>query len=73
MEVFMKDETRGGIEVRIDAEGKLDEIVGRNVNVHIERMDDGVFWIGVYDKNKNEWRGYFTALTGPLDFTGEFE
>jgi len=27
----------------------LDEVVGRGVNFHIERMDDGHFWFSVSD------------------------
>lgn len=26
----------------------FDEIVAKNVDIHIERMDDGYYWMGIY-------------------------
>lgn len=33
----------------------LDELVASNVNVHIERLDTGHFWIGVHYPDGTTW------------------
>jgi hypothetical protein len=40
----------GGIEMRFQEDG-LDEVIARVATVHIERMDDNWFWIGIEDAN----------------------
>ena len=32
--------------------GDLDEVVMRNCDVHLERMDTGVIWVGLYPRGK---------------------
>lgn len=40
--------------------GDIDEIVMRNVNIHIEQMNDGVWWIGIYRPDgEHYWMGNF--------------
>ena len=41
--------------------GVIDEIVMHNVDVHIEQMNDGCWWIALYDtKDPNKcWMGNF--------------
>ena len=36
------------IEVRRLDDGSLDEVVADNCMVHLEKMGDGVWWLGVY-------------------------
>jgi len=31
-----------------NGDGAFDEIVASNVDIHIERMDDGCYWMGIY-------------------------
>jgi hypothetical protein len=33
------------IEVRLDHEGGLDEVLARDAYVHLERMDEGAWWM----------------------------
>ena len=33
-------------------DGSPDEIVVHNVNVHIEQMDDGHWWMGIYKDDR---------------------
>jgi hypothetical protein len=35
------------IEVRKNADGTLDEIVAKDASVHLEQMDDEVWWLSV--------------------------
>jgi hypothetical protein len=35
------------VEIRRNADGSLDEIVGTNVNVHLEQMAKNAWWMGV--------------------------
>lgn len=35
--------------IRTDDDGRLDEFVARNVNVHFEAMGEAQFWIGIHD------------------------
>lgn len=46
-------------EARPGERGEIDEVVLRNVNVHIEQMNDGCWWIGIYDAENPEryWMG----------------
>ncbi|HVY86499.1 MAG TPA: hypothetical protein VG943_15305 [Caulobacterales bacterium] len=46
----------------------LDEIVLDNVDVHIERMDKGVVWIGIYRRDKGERRrvSVFYSVDGDI-------
>lgn len=42
----MTGETRGNIEVRLDDDGVLDEVVTHGpTQCHVERLDEGVFWM----------------------------
>lgn len=44
------------IEVRLNADGTIDEIVThRPVKFHLEQMDDGQYWIGLHDPNDRDW------------------
>jgi hypothetical protein len=36
-----------GIEIRNHANGRLDEIVARKADVHLEQMDSGLWWMGL--------------------------
>lgn len=36
-----------GIEIRNHANGRLDEIVARKADVHLEQMDSGFWWMGL--------------------------
>jgi len=36
-----------GIEIRNHASGRLDEIVARKADVHLEQMDSGFWWMGL--------------------------
>jgi hypothetical protein len=40
-------ERSAGIEIRNHASGKLDEIVARGADVHLEQMDSGFWWLGL--------------------------
>ena len=35
-------------EIRLDAHGELDEVVADRCSVHLERMDEGFWWMKVY-------------------------
>ncbi len=37
----------GPIEIRRNSDGSLDEVVGTNVNVHLEQMAGNTWWMGV--------------------------
>lgn len=43
--------------------GEIDEIVASKVNVHIEQMNDGVWWIALYNPDNPDeyWMGNFVA------------
>ncbi len=34
-------------EVRLNYDESIDEIVANNVSVHVEQMDDGLWWMGI--------------------------
>ena len=36
-----------GIEIRNHANGRLDEVVARRADVHLEQMDSGFWWMGL--------------------------
>ena len=38
-------------EARYDGEGNLDEVVASGVDFHLEQLDDGVWWIGLEQKD----------------------
>lgn len=46
---------------RTGERGEIDEVVLSNVNVHIEQMNDGCWWIGIYDATNPDryWMGNF--------------
>jgi hypothetical protein len=39
-------------DVSLDDRGELDEVFVSNADVHLERMSDGSFWIGIRAKGK---------------------
>lgn len=39
-----------GGEVRLNEDKSVDEIVARGVDVHLEQMDDGFWWMGISGK-----------------------
>ena len=39
-------------EIRLNDDGSLDEVVGNGVTVHLEQMDDGLWFLGVYGGKK---------------------
>jgi hypothetical protein len=36
-----------GVEYRLNPDGTIDEIVARNVDLHLEQMRDSAYWIGI--------------------------
>jgi hypothetical protein len=40
-------ERPAGIEIRNHAGGRLDEIVAHGVDIHLEQMDSGFWWMGL--------------------------
>ncbi len=43
------------VDLRNDADGELDDVVVRDVEwVHLERMDEGAWWLGVYLRGKRD-------------------
>jgi hypothetical protein len=60
------------VEVRPDEGeriGVIDEIVAKGVDVHIERMDRGDYWMSI-SKDGEEWHLWFRCK-GKLEMTGE--
>lgn len=53
------DASKGEIELRYDELG-LDEVVANNVTVHLERMSDNSYYLGIYTK-REEGRFYIGA------------
>ena len=48
------DDIEPGIEVRLNADGTIDEIVSHQlVSFHLEQMDDGQYWIGLNWKDES--------------------
>lgn len=43
----MKKHKHMKFEIRYDDKGKIDEVLAHG-NFHLERMDNGYFWIGLY-------------------------
>lgn len=42
------DDVEPGVEVRLNADGTIDEIIWTSVDTfHLEQMDDGRYWIGL--------------------------
>jgi hypothetical protein len=41
--------------------GDIDEIVLHDVTVHVEQMDSGCWWIGIYREDGGYWMGNFTS------------
>ena len=41
-------------EIRRNEDGTVDEIVVDNVNVHIEQMDRGYWWMGIYGSENDK-------------------
>ena len=41
-------------EIRRSEDGTIDEIVVSNVDIHIEQMDDGYWWMGIYGKDNDK-------------------
>ena len=44
--------------------GEIDEIVMSNVDIHIEQMNDGCWWMGIYSRDDPEkyWMGNIHTL-----------
>lgn len=49
-----KNRHRPWCEVRTNDDGSLDEIVAEGVDIHLEQMNDGCWWLGIYKNNNTE-------------------
>lgn len=47
--------------------GEIDEIVLRDVTIHVEQMSDECWWIGIY-RGEHHWSGNFVSET-PMRFS----
>lgn len=52
-----------GIEIRNHANGRLDEIVARRADVHLEQMDSGFWWMGL-EAGGRRFRVNFVSAKG---------
>lgn len=54
-----------------DDAGDIDEIVIHDATVHVEQLDERVWWIGVYKAGADApyWTGNFTCDAGRMSFT----
>jgi hypothetical protein len=42
------------MDIRLDDDGRLDEIVSKNCTVHLEKMDKGHWWMAIHDQDGGE-------------------
>lgn len=47
------------VEIRPDDKGGIDEIVAKNCTVHVERMDAGLWYLGVTASDGSLWQFWF--------------
>ena len=58
----------GSIEIRPDDKGKIDEIVGYGVLVHIERMNTGE-WFVILTRPDQSQEAFWLSGKGKVEFT----
>ena len=61
------------IEVRRREDGTLDEVVARNCDIHIEQMNEGTFWMGIYKDNYRQVVNFGAIDKGVIEAQSEMD
>lgn len=56
------------VEIRPDANGRIDEIVSEGCDVHIERLTDTSWYLGIEDRAGHSWLFYFGREGNKVEF-----
>lgn len=60
-------------DIRYDDDGELDELVCNNASIHIERINDGIWWMGIESPEGELYHLFFSSkklVKAYLNFCG---